>query len=91
MYREIIAKALVLLLNNSHNCMEDTDRELRYIAVLLQDTSVKPLPLIQPKKPHKWRDDALSALCAQSRKAKLIWSEAGRPQVGPLLEEKCTS
>ena len=48
----------------------------------------KTLPLIQPRKPRRWKDDTLTALCAQSRSARRAWKNAGCPSEGSVFEEK---
>ena len=55
---------LVPLLNTSHESVQDIDQELKYVARTLCDAAEKTLPLIQPRKPRKWKDDTLTALCA---------------------------
>ena len=55
---------------------------------MLCDAAEKALPLIQPRKPQRWKDDTLTALCAQSRSAHRAWKDAGCPSEGLLFEEK---
>ena len=79
---------LAPLLNTSHESVQDVDQELKYVARVLCDTGEKTLPLIQPRKPRRWKDDTLTALCAQSRSACRAWKDADCPSEGPLFEEK---
>ena len=66
--------------------VQDVDQELKYVARVLCDAAEKTLPLIQPRKPQRWKDDTLTALCAQSRSARRAWKDAGCPSEGPLFE-----
>lgn len=85
----MVSNCLAPLLNNSYDCPEDVKRELNYVATLLQDVAEKSFPPIQPKKPQKWRDATLTALCAQSRTECRVWKENGYPSEGPFFDEKC--
>ena len=85
-YVNTVKSHLALLLNTSHESVQDVDQELKYVARVLCDE--KTLPLIQPTKPQRWKDDTLTALCAQSRSARRAWKDAGCPSEGPLFEEK---
>ena len=55
---------------------------------MLCDAAEKTLPLIQPRKPQRWKDDTLTALCAQSRSARRAWKDAGCPSEGLFFEEE---
>jgi len=68
--------------------VQDVDQELKYVARVLWDAAEKILPLIQPRKPQRWKDDTLTALCAQSRSACRAWKDAGCPSEGPFYEEE---
>jgi len=37
----------------------------------------------------RWKDEVLNNLCAQSRDAREVWIETGRPSSGPEFGEKC--
>ena len=47
------------------------------------------LPLVSGRKNKVWKDKQLSDLCEGSWQARKLWVEAGRPQGGPLYDEKC--
>ena len=55
---------------------------------MLCDAAEKALPLIQPRKPQRWKDDTLTALCAQSRSARRAWKDAGCPSEELFFEEE---
>ena len=40
--------------------------EIEQVATILQQSAIRLLPSIQPKRERKWRDDVLSGLCAKS-------------------------
>ena len=44
------------------------------------DAAERQLPLVQPKRPRKWKDDTLSCLCAESRVAHSAWKQASCPR-----------
>ena len=47
------------------------------------------LPLVNGRKKHRWKDEVLNNLCAQSKYAWEVWIEAGRPSSRPEFDEKC--
>ena len=68
-YSNTVNSHVVPLLNTSHDSVQDIDQELEYAARVLCDAAERTLPLVQPRKPRRWKDDTLTALCAQSRSA----------------------
>ena len=81
-------KSHLVPLNTSHESVHDIDQKVKYVARVLCDAAEKTLPLIQPRKPRRWKDDTLTTLCAQSRSARRACKDAGCPSEGPLFEEK---
>lgn len=85
-YRRLVEQQLSGL--NSHACfegMEDIEAAISHLSDTLKDAAAKSLPEKCYKKPRKWKDATLSALCAQSRAARQTWKENGCPKEGPLL------
>ena len=78
-YMNTVKSHLAPHLNTSHESVQDVDQELKYVARVLCDAAEKTLPLIQPRKPRRWKDDTLTALCAQSRSVHKAWKDAGCP------------
>ena len=83
-----VQAGLAPLLNNVDEDAEQLDEEIDLVVRMLVDAAEQQLPLVQPKRPRRWRDDTLSCLCAQSRAAHSAWKQAGCPGEGPLFEEK---
>ena len=57
---------------NSHACfdgMEDIEAAISHLSDRLKNAAAKSLPGMCYKKPRKWKDATLSALCTQSRAA----------------------
>ena len=69
-YMNTVKSHLATLLNTSHERVQDIDQDLKYVARVLCDAAEKTLPVIQPRKPRRWKGDTLAALCAQSRSAR---------------------
>ena len=79
---------LAPMLNNVYEDTEQLDEEIGLVARMLVDAAERQLPLVQPKRPRKLKDDTLSCLCAESRVAHSAWKQAGCPGKGALFEEK---
>ena len=79
---------LAPLLNNVYEDTEQLDEGIGLVARMLVDAAERQLPLVQYKRPRKWKDDTLSCLCAESRVAHSAWKQAGCPGKGVLFEEK---
>ena len=71
---------------HAHNCV--TEAAISHLSDTLKDAAAKSVPEKCYKKPRKWKDATLSALCAQSRAARQNWKENGCPKEGPLYDEK---
>ena len=84
---EVGQAELAPLLNNVYEDVEQLDEEINLVVRMLVDAAERQLPLVQPKRPRKWRDNTLSCLCAQSRAARSTWKQAGCPGEGQLSEE----
>ena len=67
---------------------EHLDAQIKHVARIMVETAEETLPVIQPGRKPRLRDDILSRLCAQSRTAWRVWKEAGRPREGLLFEQK---
>lgn len=83
-----VRAGLAPLLNNVYEDVEQLDEEIDLVVRMLVDAAERQLPLVQSKRPRKWRDNTLSCLCAQSRAARSAWKQAGCPGEGQLLEKK---
>jgi len=57
-----------------------TEATVSHLSDTLKDTAGKSLPEKCYKKPHKWKDATVSALCAQSKAARHTWKENGCPK-----------
>ena len=57
---------LAPMLNNVYEDTEQLDEEIGLVARMLVDAAERQLPLVQPKRPRKLKDDTLSCLCAES-------------------------
>ena len=68
--------------------MKDIEVAISHLSDTLKDAADKLIPEKCYKKPRKWKDATLSALCAQSRAARQTWKENGCPIEGPLYDEK---
>ena len=79
---------LAPLLSNTYDEVEQLDREIRHVALLLTDATTKTLAICNGKKKRWHRDDELKALCAQGREVKRAWREAGCPGDGVLYDQK---
>ena len=79
---------LAPLLNNVYEDTEQLDEGIGLVARMLVDAAERQLPLVQYKRPSKWKDDTLSCLCAESRVAHSAWKQAGCPGKGALLRRR---
>ena len=61
-----VCSKLEPLFNGVYNDAVMIGKEIEQVATILQESVVRLLPIIQPKKGRKWRDDVLSGLCAKS-------------------------
>lgn len=66
----------------------ELNHDIDQVAGLLIDAADDFLPHVQSRRKRGWRDDTLTRLCAQSRAARAAWIGAGRPDEGPLFDEK---
>ena len=88
-YRRLVSCQLSSLLkDNSHASPEDINSESSHVTKILCDSALSSIPIRNHKRPRKWKDAILSALCAQSRNARRAWREEGCPKEGPLFDEK---
>ena len=62
---------------NVYEDIEQLDEEIGLVVRMLVDAAERQLPLVQPRRPRKWKDDTLSCLCAESRVAHSAWKQAG--------------
>ena len=88
MFASDVRSKLEPLFNGVYDDPVMIGEEIEQVATILQESAVRLLPIIQPKKGRKWRDDVLSGLCAKSRQAHAAWKSAGCPPAGLLYEEK---
>ena len=89
-YSKKIQDGLAPLLKHTYMYDDSSqiDSEIEHVARILVNTADEVLPLIEPKRKTRWKDDVLSRLCAQSRVARQAWRDAGSPAAGPHYEEK---
>ena len=88
MFASDVRSKLEPLFNGVYDDPVMIGEEIEQVATILQESAVRLLLIIQPKKGRKWRDDVLSGLCAKSRQAHAAWKSAGCPPAGLLYEEK---
>ena len=88
MFSAEIRNSLEPLYSKVYDNVELISSEIEKVATLLKETADHLLPCMEPRKRKKWRDDTLSCLCVQSRKARMAWKDAGSPAEGPLYDEK---
>ena len=66
LFSDEIRNKLEPLYSRVYDDVEDINSNIQHVADILKETADHMLPCVQPKKKRKWRDDALSSLCAQS-------------------------
>ena len=84
-----VRQCLTFLPDNSYRHVDDINTEICHVSKQLLDAAMRTLPTVYTSKAQRFRDRILSALCAQSRAARMRWKKSGSPLQGPLYEEKC--
>ena len=84
-----VSSLLNPLLNNGYSDVEEVGAEIEYVSKGLVECGFSTLPLVSGRKKKVWKDKQLSDLCEGSWQARKLRVEAGRPQGGPLYDEKC--
>ena len=89
-YQEQVASLVHPLLGNMYDSVEHLDNEIIYVSKQLVQAACHTLPTLSfTTKKKKWfKDQELSCLAALKKAAWDKWSSSGRPQVGPLKDEK---
>ena len=75
------------LLDVVYESGEHLDAHIKHLATLMVEAAEETLPVVQPRRKARMKDDVLSRLCAQSRAAWRVWKEAGSPWEGLLFEQ----
>ena len=66
----------------------DIHKEIVSVAELLNGAAQCTLPIRGCGKSKRYTDNTLKQLCRESAQARRAWRDAGRPENGPLYEEK---
>ena len=89
-FQRKVSERLQPYIQRSKGNIDHINREIEHVAWLITNAAQKTLPLLKPKKAHRFRDRTLSQLCVESKKAWRVWCEEGRPPTGPLYDAKCS-
>ena len=76
------------LLDVVYESGEHLDAHIKHVATLMVEAAEETLPVVQPRRKVRMKDDVLSRLCAQSCAAWRVWKEAGSPREGLLFEQR---
>ena len=87
-FRGEVQARLSPLLDVVYESGEHLDAHIKHVATLMVEAAEETLPVVQPRRKVRMKDDVLSRLCAQSRAAWRVWKEAGSPREGLLFEQK---
>ena len=88
-YQELVSSVVHPLLGRMYNSPEHLDSEIISVFQQLIQASHRTLPTLSHPKKQKWfKDQDLSHLAALKKSAWDKWCSCGRPQEGPLYEEK---
>ena len=89
-FQREVSERLRPYIQRSKGNIDHINREIEHVAWLITNAAQKTLPLLKPKKAHRFRDRTLSQLCVESKKAWRVWCKEGRPPTGPLYDAKCS-
>ena len=89
-YQSKVDEVLRPVINGTYNSIEDVDREITKVMQGLREAALLCLPKCKGKKRCgiKVRDSVLRERCRACRVAHLKWKQGGRPDSGPLLDER---
>ena len=89
-YQDQVASFIHPLLGKMYDSIEQLDNEITSVSQQLVQAACHTLPTLSssPKKKKWFKNQELSRLAAHKKVAWDKWSSSGRPQAGPLYEEK---
>ena len=88
-YREEVKNRLTPFLNSVYSSVQEIGSEIGQVSSILVECGLHTLLLTNGRRRHRWKDEVLNSLCAQSKNAWKVWAKAGRPPSGPEFDEKC--
>ena len=88
-YQDSIRGAIADIIGRAYATVEDLDDEIRHVSLLIKDAAQVLPKSKRPKKAKKWyRDATLFRLSKEKKAAWDTWKREGRPNCGPVYDQK---